>query len=511
MYNNSAESSGGAVTVALSDLVINGPTTLANNRVGDSESGFGGAMHMLVGSSLIASSATTWINNSAGNFGGAIMMDTSIARWTGPTLFSGNSARALSNVSSGGAIHVSRSSLSWSGATTFTDNHSSDNGGALFLIFGEASWTGVTKFVGNTADLGGALYLVSSQTSWSAATEFDGNFALLSGGSIFMWNSSHVEWTGDTEFISNEAGLDGGVIGSFATDSVSNQGSTLVMNGTTAFVNNTCGANGGALALLGGLAVNIGTENASFIGNAAEVAGGAVFVSGTGFSPVFTGARFISNSAQVGGAVSAVRSGNVKENADISPPNPTTFDRCHFIDNRATATGGAIDSAAGNDAFVNSTFQGNRAGTGGGLRLAGTASLDNCSFVDNISDDEGGAAVSNIGSLLSVGNITFSGNVFDCDPGMYLDYNAARLGNLYEAACSGCETACNGCFFEPSVPPTCTDVMEHVTSAGGTVTLEDLPVERGYWRASPSSEEVFACYNADACLGGVTGRAGYCL
>ncbi|CBJ48858.1 polymorphic Outer membrane protein G/I family [Ectocarpus siliculosus] len=508
MYNNSAESAGGAVTIASSDLVINGPTALANNRVGDSESGFGGAMYMLMGSSLFASGATTWINNSAGGQGGAIMMDGSTAWWTGPTLFSGNSAHSAS--SNGGAVHVGGlSSVSWSGATTFTDNRSGRNGGALFLLYGEASWTVVTKFVRNTADsLGGALYVSLSRMSWSAATEFDGNSA-LSGGSIFMWNSSHVEWTGDTEFISNEASLDGGVIGSFSTDSVSNQGSTLVMNGTTAFVNNTCGANGGALALLGGLAVNIGTENVSFIGNAAEVAGGAVFVSGTGFGPIFTGARFISNSAQVGGAVSTVGSGNLKENADISPPNPTTFDHCHFIDNRATATGGAIDSAAGQDAFVNSTFQGNRAGTGGGLRLAGTASLDTCSFVDNISDDQGGAAVSNIGSLLSVENITFSGNVFDCDPGMYLDYNAS--GNPYEAACGGCETACDGCFFEPPVPPTCTDVMEHITSAGGTVTLEDLPVERGYWRASPSSEEVFACYNSDACLGGVTGRAGYCL
>ncbi|CAM9191106.1 unnamed protein product [Ectocarpus sp. 13 AM-2016] len=508
MYNNSAEFHGGAVSTVYSDLVFNGPTTVANNRVGDSKSSSGGAIYMLLGSSLFLSGTTTWVNNSAGYLGGAITMDHSTASWTGSTLFSRNSV--LSTNSTGGAIHVSRfSSLSWSGATTFADNYSGRNAGALQVVSGEVSWSGVTKFVRNTADsLGGALFVASSRTSWSAATEFDGNSA-LSGASIFIWNSSYVGWTGDTEFISNEARLDGGVIGSFSTDSANDQGSTLGLNGTTAFVNNTCGANGGALSLLGGLAVNIDTENVSFVGNTAEVAGGAVFMSGTGFGPVFTGVRFISNSAQVGGAVSAVGSGNIKENADISPPNPTTFDRCHFIDNRATATGGAVDSAAGQDSFVNSTFQGNRAGTGGGLRLAGTASLDSCLFVDNMSDDEGGAAVSNIGSLLSVANISFSGNVFDCDTGMYLDYNAS--GNPFEAACSGCETACDGCFFEPPVPPTCTEVMEHVTSAGGTVTLEDLPVERGYWRASPSSEEVFACYNADACLGGVTGRAGYCL
>ena len=59
--------------------------------------------------------------------------------------------------------------------------------------------------------------------------------------------------------------------------------------------------------------------------------------------------------------------------------------------------------------------------------------------------------------------------------------------------------------------PVCTDAMGHAFSDGGTDTLEMLSIERGYWRATPSSEDVLACYNADACLGGVTGAAGYCL
>lgn len=59
--------------------------------------------------------------------------------------------------------------------------------------------------------------------------------------------------------------------------------------------------------------------------------------------------------------------------------------------------------------------------------------------------------------------------------------------------------------------PMCRDAMEHSFSDGGTGTLEMLSIERGYWRATPSSEDVLACYNADACLGGVTGAAGYCL
>ncbi|CAN0288143.1 unnamed protein product, partial [Scytosiphon promiscuus] len=42
------------------------------------------------------------------------------------------------------------------------------------------------------------------------------------------------------------------------------------------------------------------------------------------------------------------------------------------------------------------------------------------------------------------------------------------------------------------------------------VTLERLFVERGYWRATPTSTNVLACYHPDACLGGVTGATGYC-
>ena len=54
-------------------------------------------------------------------------------------------------------------------------------------------------------------------------------------------------------------------------------------------------------------------------------------------------------------------------------------------------------------------------------------------------------------------------------------------------------------------------MMAHATSAGGAATAETISIDRGYWRATLSSTEVLACYNADACLGGVTGAAGFCL
>lgn len=81
-----------------------------------------------------------------------------------------------------------------------------------------------------------------------------------------------------------------------------------------------------------------------------------------------------------------------------------------------------------------------------------------------------------------------------------------------EVMCSGCDVTCEGCVFDEGLlVPTCAEVMEHATSDGGNITIEALSIDSGYWRANESSEEVLACYHAEACLGGVTATSGYCL
>lgn len=85
-------------------------------------------------------------------------------------------------------------------------------------------------------------------------------------------------------------------------------------------------------------------------------------------------------------------------------------------------------------------------------------------------------------------------------------------GNLFEAVCHGCEITCDGCVFVDGIlTPTCKEALKHSTSAGGNVTLQNILIERGHWRATASSTEILACYHADACLGGVTGTSGYCF
>ncbi|CAM9147480.1 unnamed protein product, partial [Ectocarpus fasciculatus] len=548
---------GGGVAAAGSSLTFNG-----TNFVGNSASGNGGAIYVsessyvscvgggvfadnrasMDGGALFATGTSqvscggSWLNNTAGDSGGAVRIhQVSAMSWTDDTVFAYNTASK-----NGGAVSLyNRSSLSWSGTTTFRGNSAIFSGGAIIATKSNVSWDAATLFESNAADASGAigafsgssvswnggdttrfigqrafsaegaLHVSDSQASWSAATEFEDN-AALSGGAVFLWNGSHVEWTGDTEFSSNKASGDGGVVGSFVLDSLYNpQDSYLIVDGTTTFSNNTSGANGGALALLGSVSLAIGTKNAVFVGNTADVAGGAVFVSSTAIGPTFVNVSFISNSAQVGGAISLISSGTSFNPEDYSPA-PTTFEQCRFTRNQAIAMGGAVDTAAGQDNFVKSVFEGNTAGTGGALRLAGTAEVNNCSFVENVSDDGGGAAVSNIGFVSRASNLSFSRNLFGCQEGMFLELEES--GTLYEAICDGCPIECEGCSFEePQLVPKCSDALEHSNSSGGTVTLDALVIEPGYWRATPSSENVLECYNADACLGGVTGSENYCL
>ncbi len=379
---------GGAVFASDgSSVTCTGGGTFANNRV---DVNLGGAMLVTDGSTV--SCGGSWINNTAGFAGGALVV-------------------------------AFDSRASWTDEATFAFNTAGFQGGALAILNdSRASWSGATSFVSNSAFVLGAVVVQSSTVSWSGSTEFVSNSA-FSGGAVSVYEGSSVSWTGATEFTSNTASVQGGAIfGMALNNGFGTRESFMAMNGPTTFSNNSCRGYGGevvgyggAISLLGGLSLNISAVDVSFVNNTAGTKGGAVYVSRTELSPTFTDVIFVSNSAEVGGAVSAVGSGYL---------SATTFERCHFIDNQATTAGGAIDSAAGVDALSSSVFEGNKAGTGGALRLGGTAYMDNCSFVENISDNGGGAAVSISGATLVMENISFSGNVFNCEPGMYLNYSS---------------------------------------------------------------------------------------
>ena len=421
---NNATGNGGALLVGSSTAFWDGEAMFVGNTATH-----GGAVHVNSDSNVSWTGDTEFFNNTVDKFGGALAVDhATVVSTAGNTTFSSNSARRT-DAGFGGAVNAAVSRVTWGGEiTSFQDNWAGNGGGAVAAAWSsEVTCTGACRFSGNSATSGGALTVSGSTVSWSADTALVGNAAQF-GGALFIYNGSSVSWTGDTEFSSNAARSDGGAIATpLSGASYSPLDSALIINGSTFFDDNTSGANGGAVALLGGCSVDIGGGVAEvvFANNTADVAGGALFLSGTGFGPTFSGVGFVSNSAQVGGAVSTVGSGTIRDPADVEATSPTTFDGCLFVGNTATATGGAIESAAGQDAYLGNFFEGNRAGTGGALRLAGTASVDNCSFVENVSDDGGGAAVSNIGFVSRMANVSFSGNVFDCAPGTFLDFNVS--------------------------------------------------------------------------------------
>ncbi len=424
--NRAVTGHGGAVIVSgASTVSCAGGGTFADN----SAEMRGGAMYVGDGSTVWCGGS--WVSNKA-DIGGALYVeDSSRVSWEDETVFAFNTAST-----GGGALFVTGASISWSGTTDFFSNTADGFGGALIIIRSTVSWSGTTTFA-NCAVLyygsGGAIAAEGSAVSWSGRTEFVANYA-GAGGAIYVFNGSSISWSGTTEFTLNVADQGGGAVGSLALDSASGnlETSTLSVNGTTTFSSNSCGISGGAIAFLGaGLAVEIGAADVSFINNTANVSGGAIYISGTGVGQIFSGVRFVSNSAQVGGAVSSVASGNLA--AEFATLVPTTFERCHFVDNRAAATGGAVESAGGQDSFADSVFRGNKAGTGGALRLAGVVYMDNCSFVENLSDHGEGAALSIIGSILEMTNISFSGNAFDCEPGMFLGYSEV---SFMACACS---------------------------------------------------------------------------
>ena len=169
-------------------------------------------------------------------------------------------------------------------------------------------------------------------------------------------------------------------------------------------------------------------SNMIFSENYAGIAGGAVYMSGVCLGLRLEGARFTSNSALIGGAVYTTGSGIAITEDKYGKPqeNPTTFIGCKFIGNKAVKTGGALDSGAGIDLIVNTSFVRKTAAIGGALRLVGTISLEGCDFIENLSDEDEGPGISNNGVITDLSRCTFVKNVFNCQPGFYLEYNEVR-------------------------------------------------------------------------------------
>ena len=476
--DNRATSAGGAIYVESAEVLWSGVSSFSHNsaKVGGAirarsssfvrwnasnttfilnmaTSSGGGAVS--IGNSTISwTGSTTFESNQANTVGGAILAYDAALSWSGNTIFECNRA------DKGGAASFTGSRVTWDGNTEFVSNTASvvntSSGGALVASRVNGSWRGVTLFYNNSAMMAGAVYIGnSSNVEWIGKTLFLNNSAALFGGGVVAWKRTNVNWRGDTMFVSNNAILGGAMyIGegarakltgqtTFTSNEAGEQGGAVVasvastdddlipfllIEGITEFVDNVSGRDGGAISLVGGVLVEIEpTAKVSFRRNYARVSGGAIFMSGANVGPKFRGVSFVSNSAQFGGGVHATSSGNAKIDLDGKETfNPTVFDRCIFVNNTAIATGGAIQSAAGQDYIVDTSFIGNTARAGGAIFLAGTTNFFNCSFFGNVAEEGDGPAISNIGYVESMESSTFVGNAYNCAAGTFRAFDSVR-------------------------------------------------------------------------------------
>ena len=344
----------------------------------------------------------------------------------------------------------------------------------------------------------------SEMIFYSESTIFQENHATKSGGAIFISGESVFEVTSNAEvtFDSNLADDDGGAIATSAVTSSSLfsfffDKSELIISGSSClFRNNLAGRNGGALSILQGVSYSepFGGGGSVFIGNSAGASGGAIYVSSP-LGPTFRDCMFISNHANIGGALFSVSSG-VEKTGDFFVP--LEIRRCSFKKNVANISGGAIDSIAGRDLIIESNFKNNTAKVGGALRLSGTASsIINSKFVENVSGEESGSAILNLGFIDNMENNAFSNNIFSCETGEYIGYDDSI--DLYDNVCNGCDTECIGCTIEGKTP-ICVETLDNTRSLGGTNGLNSLYILQGFWRSTNDSLNIYQCFNEDCLL-----------
>ena len=429
ILNMATSSSGGAATINNSTILWTGNTTFESNQANT----VGGAIFAYDVAMSMRGDTIFECNRAA--HGGAAYLIGSRVTWDGNTEFVSNTASGF-NISGGGALVAARVNVSWGGVTLFYNNSAISGGAVSIRNSSDVEWSGKTLFLNNSAALvgGGVIAWEGTNVNWRGDTMFVSNNAIL-GGAVYINKDVRARWTGQTKFSSNEAGEQGGAVASAASVASTDDDliSFLLIEGVIEFVDNVSGRDGGAISLVGGVLVEIEpTAKVSFRRNYARVSGGAIFMSGANVGPIFRGVSFVSNSAQFGGGVHATSSGNAKIDLNGKETfNPTVFDRCIFVDNTAIATGGAIQSAAGQDYIISTSFIGNTARAGGALFLAGTTNFFNCSFFDNVAEEGNGPAISNIGYVESMKNSTFVGNAYNCAAGTFRAFDSVRSAFVY--------------------------------------------------------------------------------
>ena len=388
------DNTGVSIFLVNQKIYLNGKVLFLNNKAGN-----GTGIYLINHSTVVfgENSEVTFIHNSAGYLGGAILsrnhsgilfnqnskvnfsnntayaagggmisMDNCHVSLKGTVVFSNN------NADYGGAVYLTRlSNISFeeNSITVFTNNTASKYGGAIRAYnssiyfegnstaklnndtlsnYGRAIGTynnsnrslevnSIVQFIDNGAKIGGAVYI-----SWFSNIYLKGNFnteftnnTARYGGAIYIYNYSNISFGGksNTEFANNTARYIGGAIYIYNYNNIS-----FEENSNTEFTNNTAGYYGGAIDTYNYNNISFeGNSNTEFTNNTAGYYGGAINT--FNYNNIsFKGnsnTEFTNNAAgYFGGAISTNKESNVNFEGNSNTQ----------LNNNTAWYGGAIDS-----------------------------------------------------------------------------------------------------------------------------------------------------------------------
>ncbi len=377
---NIASVAGGAI--AFGKWGIEGSTKVAaqltNNQFNENSAQNGGAAYLENAEVTFADSSFT--DNSATEFGGAIYVDQSSSVVVDNIEFTGNSVKS-EDKGNGGAIFSLNGNVQVN-ESIFTKNTSKRNGGAIAIASD------------NVRD-------DSVQQLSISNSKFDGNTAEKKGGAVFWYDYETNDRKGDlaieqTTFKDNKANMGGAIYAENAFTVTGGQ-----------FNGNFASEAGGAIYSDKNATFTV-TE-ATFSKNTSNGYGGAIYSIAMGDNLV-SNSIFEENEASRGGAISFWSDGMVTGDQSFSVENST------FTSNKADTKGGAIawlvmDNEKDQTLSVtNSSFTLNQAGTGGAIHAEDDFTVTGSQFTKNQATDDGGAIYAYTTADFAISNSVFQEN-----------------------------------------------------------------------------------------------------
>ncbi|PRP81499.1 putative exo-beta-1,3-glucanase [Planoprotostelium fungivorum] len=307
------------------------------------------------------------------------------------TNFTGNLA------ASGAALTLGIAASGNVNGCVFRNNNATVSGGAVNNSATAITFTGCSFYNNNAAQQGGAIYFAQLgpvQNTVIRGCYFERNSATLQGGAIASVGSADIITVNSCQFVNCFSAIDGGVL--YISGSAAIVNSTTVINGYSVngdggFVRvdglgtlmlyystlTNCNANnGGAVRASAGAAVSIGWTK--FVGCSADVAGGAIYNSGTMMTQQL---NLTSSYAPSGGAIFSDAKGVLSLANGVLLNNSCTVSGCGVysagslsvvqssITNNNGVTGSAATIAGGRAVMTGTTISHNTASSGGAVQV----------------------------------------------------------------------------------------------------------------------------------------------